>query len=251
VIVATIQARMSSSRLPGKVLKEIDGTPMIGLQISRLRRSLFIDEILVATSNNANDDPLAEYCVSQGVKTYRGSEDDVLARVAKSVSSFQGGIHVECFGDSPLIDSEIIDFAIERFRKKRLGNQVVTNTLKTTFPPGMETSVYSVKSLLALNEAVEPTDPLREHVGMNFSRFPNLFKVDNFTAPVSLEQHNLFLEVDEYPDLEVVRQIFTHFSQEGAGLNFSLGDIIQYAEKNPGLFRVNDKIARRWAKFRN
>lgn len=251
MILATIQARMGSTRLPGKVLADVTGTPMIGLQVARLRRSALIDEILVATSVSELDDPLVEYCERSGVQVFRGSENDVLSRVSDATLPFEEAVHVECFGDSPLIDPQIIDLAIKAFKQVRHEVEVVTNTLTTSYPPGMETSIYSVEALQDLNQKVAPEDPLREHVGFNFTRFEEKFRVRNLLAPHHQNYPDLYLEVDTPIDLEVVREICSHFNEIGAGINFGIDEIIQFALKNPRVLEKNLLVERRWRKFRS
>jgi spore coat polysaccharide biosynthesis protein SpsF len=242
---------MTSTRLPGKVLADVTGTPMIGLQIARLRRSERIDEILVATSLNPLDDPLVDYCERSGVKVFRGSENDVLSRVAGATLPFEEALHVECFGDSPLIDPQIIDLTIEAFLQASHEVEVITNSLTTSYPPGMETSIYSVKSLQDLNQRVASEDPLREHVGFNFTRFKEKFRVRNLRAPQHQNYPELYLEVDTPIDLEVVRAICSHFNKIGAGVNFGIDEIIQFALKNPRILEKNLLVERRWRKFRS
>ena len=117
-ITATIQARMNSKRLPGKVLENILGKPMLQWQIERLKRSRLVDDIILATTDSKKDDPIQELCEKLNIKFYRGSENDVLGRVNNLLQKYDVEIHLECFGDSPLIDPQIIDEFIGFFKKK-------------------------------------------------------------------------------------------------------------------------------------
>ena len=116
-VVAIIQARMNSSRLPGKVLEIVEGKPIIEWQFERLSLSRLVDEVVVATSDKKNDDPIVKWCRKNKIKFYRGSESDVLERVSEAIKKFNAYIHVECFGDSPLVDPKIIDEYVGFFIK--------------------------------------------------------------------------------------------------------------------------------------
>ena len=112
-IVASIEARMTSSRLPGKVLMEINGKPVLEILIDRLKRSKYINEIVIATSSNDADDRIEELGKELNVAVFRGSEDDVLGRVVGAVETLKGDIIVEITGDCPLMDPEVMDSVIE------------------------------------------------------------------------------------------------------------------------------------------
>ena len=142
-ITATIQARMNSTRLPGKVLTNIMGKPMLQWQIERLKRSRLIDEIILATTDSYKDDPIQDLCEKLNIKFYRGSENDVLGRVNNLLQKYNVEIHLECFGDSPLIDPQIIDEFIGFFLKKRCEIDFLSSALKSSYPAGMEVSIYN------------------------------------------------------------------------------------------------------------
>jgi spore coat polysaccharide biosynthesis protein SpsF len=137
---ATIQARMGSTRLPGKVLKEIVGKPMLALQIERLQQCRLIDEIILATSVAKQDDVLADLVGRLGIGCFRGSEEDVVSRVVGALRAFQVDIHVEFMGDNPLPDPLLVDAIIGYYLKHQNDYDYVTNSLKTTYPPGAEVS---------------------------------------------------------------------------------------------------------------
>ena len=112
-ITATIQARMGSTRLPGKVLKPICGKPMLALQIERIQQSILIDEIIIATSNSANDNSIESFAQSIGIPCFRGSEDDVLSRIVGTLQAYNAEIHVEFMGDNPIPDTQLVDSIID------------------------------------------------------------------------------------------------------------------------------------------
>ena len=116
-IVASIQARLGSTRLPGKVLKDINGKPMLLRHVERLRRSRLLDDVIVATTTNPHDDKIVEFCINNNIAFYRGSEDDVLDRISSMIEERGIDVHVECFGDSPLTDPHIVDEIIGYYLK--------------------------------------------------------------------------------------------------------------------------------------
>ena len=231
-ITATIQARMGSSRLPGKVLSNIFGKPMLIRQVERLKRSKFINRIIVATTENSIDEKIKEVCEHYEIEYFRGSEKDVLERLSSLIIKKNIDIHVECFGDSPLIDPIIIDRMINIFLKKDGEGVFISNSVKTTYPPGMEVNIYKGSTLIDVNKRINISDPLREHVGFNITRFPEFYKVTNIEAPKSLNRPNIYLEVDTKEDLKLIKIIFSHFLSKNIEF-FSLKDIILFLNDNP------------------
>ena len=162
MILAVLQARMSSTRLPGKVLRPLLGVPMIGRQIERLRRCETLDRLVVATSLDASDDPLAAYCGSLGVRVFRGSLSDVLGRFAGAVAAFGPADHVvRLTADCPLTDPLIVDQAV-RLHLAR-GVDYTSNALRRTYPDGLDVEVVRA-SALAAAQAEATTAHDREHV---------------------------------------------------------------------------------------
>src|SRR2546422_5615394 len=139
-VVASIEARMRSSRLPGKVLADIGGTPAIARLMTRLRRARLVDGIVLATTTHASDDPLVAWATASGVDLFRGSEDDVLLRVVEAHRMMRSDVIVEVTGDCPLLDPEVIDLGVETF----LANDcdVVTNVITSSFPQGVDVQVF-------------------------------------------------------------------------------------------------------------
>ena len=247
-IAASIQARMNSSRLPGKVLKKAHGKPLILWQIERLRQSKKINDIIVATTTNSSDDVIADFCLKNGISVYRGSESDVLGRIAGLIKKFNIDIHVEFFGDYPLIDTIIIDEYIDYFLKKD-SLDFLANSIKTTYPPGAEVIIYRGQTLLKAERLVEKNDPLREHVSIHIYKKPKLFKCENITAPDDLFYPDLYLEVDTEQDFEVINSIICHFSSLNKQY-FSIREIIEFLLSNPKIASKNQNIKRRWKEFR-
>lgn len=248
-IVASIQARMNSKRFPGKVLKKIQNKPIIQWQIERLQKSKFIKKIVVATTTNKKDDDLFNFCKNKlHVDVYRGSEKNVLKRISELVSKYKVDLHVECFGDSPLVDPLIIDNFIRYFKKNKY--DFVSNTLETTYPPGNEILIYKGSSLIKLNNKVTAQDPLREHVGFNFTRFRKNFKVKNLRAPKKYFYPEIYLEIDNPIDLKFIKIIISYFTKKNINF-FSLAMILEFLKKNRKLPMMNNKVFRRWKELKH
>jgi spore coat polysaccharide biosynthesis protein SpsF len=249
-ITATIQARMSSSRLPGKILADLCGKPMLQWQIERIKRSRLIDNVVVATTTSQADDVVESFCLSNNYNCYRGSENDVLRRIASLLRDKNVDLHVECHGDSPLVDAQIIDEFIGFYLKNKNTVDFCSSTLKTTYPPGLEVTVYPAIILIEVDNLVAVNDPMREHVGYNISRFPNRYRLHSLEAPFPLHAPETYLEVDTPEDLDVVRSIFGHFvSQDNC--NFGLNEILFFLRKNPDYVKHNRSIERKWKRLRN
>ncbi len=241
---------MGSTRLPGKVILEFSGKPMIQHILERLGKSELIKEIVVATSDSPTEEPLIAICESLGVRVFRGSENDVLDRISSLMKVFPNSIHVECFGDSPFIDSAIVDFALNKFLSLRGKIAFLSNTLLTTYPPGMEFMIYEGQSLVDVNELVAKNDPLREHAGYNLSRFPSVFRSLSLQAPPHLNRPETYLELDTVEDLPLVRAVFEHFHEQQSTNLFSLEDILSFLDKHPSLVKHNQNVHRRWKDLR-
>ncbi len=245
---ATIQARLGSSRLPGKVLEPILGRPLIEYQIERIRRSKIIKRVIIATTTNPQDDAIAELAQRIGCECFRGSENDVVGRVLEALNEFGVEVNAEFQGDNSVPDPQVIDDVIGYYLEHCDDFDYVTNALKTTYPPGLEVSVYP-RSVLADAESriVEPS--LREYVGIHIYQHPERYRIKNLEAPPEFRRPNLHLEVDTQEDFELVSAIYQHFVPTKP--EFSLADVIAYMDANPHLARMNVDVERRWRKFRN
>jgi len=248
-IVASIQARLGSSRLPGKVLKEINGKPMLLRHIERLKESRLLDDIIVATTTNKNDDKIVAFCKENNINYYRGSENDVLDRVASMIEEKDIDIHVECFGDSPLTDSHIVDEVIGYYLKHQNKYDFVSNSLKTTYPPGQEVLVYNGKILVEANKNIVKDEPLREHVSIHITQYPKKYRLKNLEAPKYYNYPEIYLEVDTPEDFEVMSTIFEYFDKKGLEY-FSLSQILDFLLENEELVNLNNQVERRWKEFR-
>jgi spore coat polysaccharide biosynthesis protein SpsF len=248
-IAASIQARMNSSRFPGKVLSDIFGKPMLKWQIERIQRSNLIKNIIVVTTNTTQDDEIEFFCKQNDIKCYRGSEHDVLNRVSSMLKAYKVDVHVELYGDCPLSDPGIIDEFIDYYLNNSNTFDFVSNTMETTYPPGLEVSVYHSSVLIQTEKIIKKDDLLREHVGYNITRLPEKFKLKSLKAPEWFNQPNTYLEVDTIKDLKVIKHIIKYFINKKQE-HFGLMEILDMLKNNKELIKSNQNIHRRWKKFR-
>ena len=234
-VVAIVQARMASTRLPGKVMKKIGNTPMIELLLRRLSKSKEIHQIVVATANSQDNDQLIRHVKSIGFDCIQGSEQDALDRYLVAAKHSQADIIVRITGDCPLIDAELVDQVINKFKLDHC--DYCSNTSPPTFPDGLDTEVFTVT---ALESAASETNDLfdREHV-TPYLRNPNRFKQTSFINNKDLS--SLRWTVDEPADFEVITQVFAHFSPN---IDFQWTKILELQRDQPELFIANSNIAR-------
>jgi len=236
-IVAIIEARMTSSRLPGKILRPILGRPTLELLIERLSRSELIDSIVVATTDNSTDDLVEELTKKLAVGCYRGSEGDVLDRVLKAAQAYDADVIVEITGDCPLIDPMVIDQMIGIYIRGRY--DYVSNTLRQTYPNGLDSQIFSRKTLEEVAELTQ--DPVdHEHVSLYIYEHPERFTLFNLDSNLPKKYWGLRLTVDTIEDFEVIRSIYEELYPENP--SFSLTDVIGLLEKRPGLMDINRDI---------
>ena len=232
MIFALIQARMSSSRLPGKVLKPIVGKPMLMLQVERLRRCQSIDQLVVATSDRSDDFPIVELCKSSEQAVYCGSLNNVLDRFYQAAKTYKADHVVRFTGDCPLADPELID-ALVRFYLLS-GCDYASNCRPPTLPDGLDAEIFSFSTLeQAWREATDPFE--LEHVVPFIIHKPERFKMANYRYSQDLS--HLRWTVDEPEDLEMVRKIYEALYPEKP--EFTFKDILSYLEIHPEIRELN------------
>ncbi len=234
-IVAVVQARVGSTRLPNKVMKPIGGTPMIELLLTRLARSKEVDKIIVATSVDERNLPLVEHVRNLGYTCEQGSENDVLDRYFQVAKLHKTDVVVRITGDCPLVDPELVDEVIRRFKATKV--DYFSNTSPPTYPDGLDIEVFTFQALeQAAKESNKPFD--REHV-TPYLRKPGQFK----TATM---QHNRDLSalrwtVDEPEDFAIIEKIFQYFHPR---TDFAWTEVLALQSEQPELFRTNQHISR-------
>ncbi|PIF03805.1 MAG: hypothetical protein CSA86_04690 [Arcobacter sp.] len=240
-IVASIEARMTSSRLPGKVLKKINNIPSLELMINRVKRSKKLDEIIIATTTNKEDDSIIKWCKTNKIKYYRGSEDNVYKRVLNTHIVNNSDIIVELTGDCPLLDPMLIDQAIECYLNNDY--EYVSNCIEETYPLGMAVEVFSLEALktIADNRKLNNTD--KEHVSPFFYT-SNQYKTYNIVAPKNLFYPELSVTLDTIEDFKIIEKIDNYFDND----DYKIKDIIAVAKKNPQWLLINKDIHRKGLK---
>lgn len=206
--VLVLQARTTSTRLPGKVLMDLGGRPMLARQLERLARCRRVDEVVVATTVNAADDPVVALAEEAGVRWYRGSEADVLARYAGAAREAGAELVVRSTADCPLIDPEVVDRVVETLEGERAVLDYVSNVVRRTYPRGLDVEALW-RDTLDRVDRMATSGPAREHVTWFIYRErPELFAIGSVT---DVEDHaDLGWTVDTAEDLERVRAIFAH-----------------------------------------
>jgi glutamate-1-semialdehyde aminotransferase/spore coat polysaccharide biosynthesis protein SpsF (cytidylyltransferase family) len=225
VIVAIIQARMGSSRFPGKTLADLDGRPMLARVVERVRRAATVDRVVVATSTAALDNPIAEFCAQEQIPCFRGSEDDVLERFYGAAKEHGADVVVRITADCPLIDPGVIDRVVERFRRGDC--DYASNALLYTYPDGLDTEVFAMAALQqAWREAKKPSE--REHVTpyLRSGQF-RAVNVEN-ESPGEPQRWT----VDHPADLEFVRAVYAAFAGK---TDFRYREILELLKARPEL----------------
>jgi glutamate-1-semialdehyde 2,1-aminomutase len=229
-VVAIVQARMGSSRLPNKVMRPILGWPMIGVQLARLKESKMIDQIIVATTTHGNDDELFSYVNSLGYFCYRGDESDVLSRFVMAAQSVEASIVVRITGDCPLVDPVLVDTVIERFI--RSGVDYASNTMPPTYPDGLDVEVFSLSALRLAHEHAQKSYD-REHVTPYIRNTESFLKINvSHFSDLSSSRWT----VDEIEDYEVIVRIFENFSPK---INFNWVQVHKLEQERPEIFLGN------------
>ena len=239
-VIAVVQARTGSSRLPGKTMKEICGKPMILLMLERLSKSKLIDKIIVATTTKSEDDVLFKTVTDAGFDVFRGSELDCLDRHYQVGKLFNGDYICKITSDDPLIDPILTDQVIQYFLTNSNKFDYVSNVHPPTYPDGLDVEIFQMSALeKAWNESKDPNE--REHTTPFIWSNPSIFKIGNFLRQ---KNENLFLthrwSVDYPEDFEFVKNIFEELYPRDN--NFTTDDILELLEKKPQLKEINCKF---------
>lgn len=263
-VVAIVQARMDSSRLPGKVLLDIGGDAMLARVVARVSRARAVDKVLVATTTEPSDDLLVEYCTSRSFEYTRGSQFDVLDRYYQAARGAGAHVVVRITADCPVIDPGLVDQAVNTLLAKSgtaavlnsdrtlMPFDFVTNRLpppwKRTYPIGLDTEVCTFDALeRAWHEAKEPqqrehvmpyfyegVEPSSEHQALSVATSPRGFKIAMLNHVLDLGAYRW--TVDTPPDLELMRRIYRHFDGRD---DFSWNDVLGLVQSQPELVRLN------------
>jgi spore coat polysaccharide biosynthesis protein SpsF len=235
--IAIIEARMTSRRFPGKVLKPFLDRPALAVLFDRLKRARTLDGIVVATTINATDDPVAALAAAEGVGVFRGSEEDVLGRVLGAAQESRADVIVEITGDCPLLDPAVLDSCVDFHR--RGGYDFVGNTVPESdeaYPTGMDVRIFSTAHLAELD--ARTTDPRdREHVSLYFWEHPREYRIGFLPAPPELRWPNLYIVLDEPSDYEMLRSVYEALHPKAPA--FGVAEILDYLRGRPDLVARN------------
>ena len=237
--VAILQARMTSSRLPGKVLLPVAGAPMLLRQLERMRRASSVDQIVVATSEDLSDDDLAFTVVDAGYDCVRGSLTDVLGRFVTAADEYEPDAVVRLTADCPLISPAVIDEIVQAFQARTC--DYLSNTLQPTYPDGLDVEVMTAAAIRDIaNSSTDPDE--REHVTLGIYRHPERFSVENYTDPSGRDNSQLRWTVDSPDDFEFVSAVYQHLFSVNP--EFEYDDILNLLAQHPQLSRDASHAAR-------
>lgn len=235
--VAIVQARMGSTRLPGKVLAPVLGEPLLGHMMERVLLARNLDRVVVATTEESADDPIADYCRTRGYSLFRGDEGDVLDRYHRAAEQANASTIVRLTADCPLIDPQVIDRVVSVYKDGTYDYVANTAPPPATYPDGMDLEVFSRASLVkAWQEAKRPSD--REHVTFYFWQNPQMFRTYRVDHDPDLSSYRLTVDYPE--DLQLVRAMLEALLPGSPA--FTMGDVIEHMQTHPELIRLNDQI---------
>jgi len=238
--VIIVQARMTSTRLPGKVLKQVLGKPLLEYQIERLQRVKLADEIVIATTTNETDEPIVELCKRLAVAYFRGSEEDVLGRYYQAAREHKVDIVVRVTSDCPLIDPKVIDEVIDCYLKNQSNYDYVSNCLERTYPRGMDTEVFSFSTLQQAFWEVT-AQPDREHVTSFIHRQPSRYRLGHFIYSEDCSHHRWTVDTPE--DFELIQKIIEAIYPRKP--NFTLEDCLSLLKKHPEWYIINSHVSQK------
>jgi spore coat polysaccharide biosynthesis protein SpsF len=236
-IAAIVQARMGSTRLPGKVLMDLGGETVLARVVGRLRRAMLVNEIIVATTDSVADDAIVQECHRLEVPSFRGSENDVLDRYYQAARVFAAGVVVRTTSDCPAIDPELVDETIVVFQQQ--GGDYASNSFPRTYPRGLDTEVFTMDAIeRAWHNTREPYE--REHVTPYFYEHPELFRLVSLRGRIDYSEYRWTLDTAE--DLQLLRTMYARFGNLDA---FSWGEAIQLMEREPELAELNSGVVQK------
>lgn len=239
-VIATIEARMTSSRLPGKVLMPAADKPMLEHLINRLRAVPSLDGVVLATTVNDADDRLELFAKSMNIACYRGSEADVMSRVIEAAESMKADVVVGITGDCPIIDPQIVEQCIRIFSANNV--DYLSNGHVRSYPDGMDTQVYWLRALKR-SAALTNTPLDREHVTLHIRNNPKIFSSINIISPPESYWPELGLTLDEYRDYELLKRIIEYF--DSSNPLFACRDVVQLLKDKPDWVAINQAVVRK------
>ncbi|MFZ7133083.1 MAG: cytidylyltransferase domain-containing protein [Eubacteriales bacterium] len=240
MVVAIIQARVGSSRLPNKVMLEISEKPVLWHVVNRTSNSRKIDKIVVATSEDTGNDLIREYCAENGIECTSGSENDVLDRYYKALKNINiedDDLVVRITADCPLIDPVVIDEVIERHIDTN--SDYTSNCIEPTFPDGLDCEVFKASVLKQAWKGAKLKSE-REHVTLYIRNHPEIFRIESYKGDKDLS--NLRWTLDEEEDFQLIKEVYEELYNENK--MFSTKNILSLLENKPSLISINSRYIR-------
>ncbi|MCG6173186.1 glycosyltransferase family protein [Anoxybacillus sp. LAT_35] len=236
-VAAIIQARMGSTRLPGKVLKKVLGKTLLEYQMERVKKAKTIDEMIIATTTKESDDPIVQLCQQLSIPYYRGSEEDVLSRYYETATKFGVDVVVRLTSDCPIVDPNVIDKVVEHYLENKDRYDYVSNTLARTYPRGLDTEVVSYEVLKRAHEDAKEL-VYREHVTAYIYHHPDQFRLCNVSNEKDESKHRWTVDTEE--DFLLIKNILEILYP----INplFTLKDVIQVLQDKPEWVEINAHI---------
>ncbi len=229
-----VQARMTSTRLPGKVMKIVCGKPLLEHLINRLKRVKCADQIVIATTVNETEDIIVDLCKKLDISYFRGSEEDVLGRYYETAVEYGGDVIIRITSDCPVIDPDVVDYLIDFYMKNLKKYDYVSNTLKRTYPRGMDVEIFSFSLLKEAHERAKREEE-REHVTTFIRNRSTQYRLHNIKYSSDLSHYRLTVDTPE--DMELIIRIFESLYVENP--EFTMKDILSKMAANPEWEYVN------------
>ena len=238
IVNAIIQARCGSTRFPNKVFADIDGNPLLWHVVNRLKYTEIIDEIIIATTVNLKDDKIEEWCKTESVKCFRGSEEDVLNRYYGASVAFPSDVVVRVTADDPFKEPKVIDQVIQKLIDEKL--DLVTNNFPPSFPEGLDCEAFTFE-VLQLMEKTTLDSFEREHVTQYVYHNPDKFKIGNVASELQLSSFRW--TIDNTEDYEMVKAIYAKRKKGAEGI-LLMDEILEILNKNPEISKINSGVKR-------
>lgn len=235
-VIGIIQARMGSTRLPGKTMKKIDGKPFLEYVIKSIKLSKKLDKIVIATSNNPKDDIIEKFALKNNILIFRGSEEDVLDRMYKAAKKYNADFIVRLCADNLFLNFEIMDKMIDLAIKEKY--DFVNDVYGNPTPNGIVSEVLNMKALETMWKKAEKKHQ-REHITQYIVENPSLFKIKNFDVPKWLQRNDIKLALDTKEDLKLLKILYFKFYKNKD--EYNLKEIIEFLDKNQNIKNINSK----------
>lgn len=234
---AVVAARMASRRMPGKSMAMLAGRSSLAHIISRLRRSRYLDGIVIATTDRSTDDPIRACAQAEGVPVFSGSEEDVLGRTLRAARSVGADVIVQVTGDCPLIDAEVVDQTVVAYLREK--PDYACNRLPETYPNGLDTEVFTTDLLAEVDQRTNNPDD-REHVTLYIYEHPKEYRLLNVSAPAKHHWPELRLTLDTIEDYRLISAIYDALYPTNQ--DFCLADTLDWLRAQPHWLDVNKHI---------